>query len=122
MLVVEDDLDMALLISDTLTREGFRVTIQTRGDAALEAVAQPFDAFIVDKQMPGADGFDVVSEIRRRFRSIPVIFITAFGGRLTARAALHRGASRYLEKPMKLADLVDTLRAALIEARTNDLV
>lgn len=121
VLVVEDDFEMARLMKDVLRREGYRVTIARRGDAALALVeSEAFDAYVLDKEMPGADGLDVLSTIRRRFPRHPVIFITAFGGFLVAETALRRGANQYLEKPLKLADLLTALESSLVDASRSE--
>lgn len=114
VLVVEDDPEMAALIETALGREGFRVVVETRGEGAIAAVErEAFDAAIVDKELPQFSGLDLVSFLIHRAPRTPVIVVTAFGGALVARAALERGATRYLEKPVRLAELVEAVRAVL---------
>jgi DNA-binding response OmpR family regulator len=114
ILVVDDDAEMAALLRDALEREGFRAVAETRGrEAILAAEREPFDLLIVDKEMPELSGFDLMSELRARHPELRTIVLTAFGGTLVARAARKRGADHYLEKPVRLAALMDAVRAAL---------
>ena len=114
VLIVDDDVEMAALLRDALEREGFRAVAETRGREAIAAAErEPFDLVIVDKEMPDIHGFDVMSELRARRPELGAIVLTAFGGSLVARAARKRGADHYMEKPVRLAALVDAVRAVL---------
>jgi mannose-1-phosphate guanylyltransferase/CheY-like chemotaxis protein len=117
VLVVEDDPEMAALVESALCREGFRVVVESRGEGAIAAVErQAFDAAIVDKELPQLSGLDLVSFLIHRAPRTPVIVMTAFGGALVARAAVERGAMRYLEKPVRLAELVEAVHAVMRDA------
>ncbi len=114
VLVVENDAAMASLVKDALEREGFRVSVERSGEGAIAAVEREwFDVAIVDKELPVLNGLDLVSFLTHRVPEMPVILITAFGGALVAEAALSRGATRYLEKPVRLAELVGTVRGVV---------
>jgi DNA-binding response OmpR family regulator len=114
ILVVDDDAEMAALLRDALEREGFRAIAATRGrEAILAAERERFDLLIVDKEMPELSGFDLMSELRALHPELRAIVLTAFGGSLVARAARKRGADHYLEKPVRLAALMDVVRAVL---------
>ena len=64
--------------------------------------------------MPGAQiGLDLLPAMRRRWPDLPIVMMTAFGGRVTADEALRRGATVYFDKPFRLADLVDEIRLHL---------
>lgn len=117
ILLVEDDPEMAALVEAGLGRQGFRVVVESRGEGAIAAVErEAFDAAIVDKELPQLSGLDLVSFLIHRAPRMPVILITAFGGALVARAALERGATRYLEKPVRLTELVEAVRAVIRDA------
>lgn len=120
VLIVEDDSAMRELLKDWLERGGFRVIEQPGGEELLAGTQSArFDAVILDKEMPGASGFDVLAFLRRFRPESPVIFITAFGGSGVEEEALRLGASRYLEKPFRVAELVEVVRAVIVapEAR-----
>jgi len=114
-LVVDDDPAMRALLRDW--REGFRVLEEPSGERLL-ALAQGtrFDVVILDKEMPGLGGFDVLPAFRRRRPEVPVILVTAFGGALVAEEALKLGAQQYLEKPFQFRALIAAVRAATVAA------
>lgn len=113
VLVVDDDPAMRALLRDWLEREGFRVLEEPSGERLLAlASGGRFDVVILDKEMPGLGGFDVLPSFTRQRPEIPVILVTAFGGTLVAQEALRLGAHRYLEKPFQLRTLIEAVRAA----------
>ena len=118
ILIVDDDVEMAALLRDALAREGFQTTVEFTGRGAIAAVTrQPFDLVILDKEMPDLNGLDLLRELRDRLPEVRLVFLTAFGGALVARAARKRGADHYFDKPIRLADLITTVRTVLAAAR-----
>lgn len=112
VLIIEDDCDMCALLRDVLERAGHRVIGRPDGiDLPALAELERFDAVIVDKELPGPNGLDLLSYLRKRLPALPVIFVTAFGGPGVAKEAARRGAYRYLEKPFSVAAILDTLAA-----------
>ncbi len=108
VLVVDDDAQMRALLRDVLERDGLRVFEEARGAEAILAVeSMRPDIVILDQEMPGTSGFDVLSFLRHRFPGLPVILITAFGGPRVAEEARRRGAHHYLEKPFRLARILE---------------
>ena len=59
--------------------------------------------------MPGLTGLDLLPMLHRDFPQVPVVLVTAFGGRQVAASALRLGAASYLEKPFRLAQLRDAI-------------
>jgi CheY-like chemotaxis protein len=107
ILVVDDDAEMRTLIHDFLRGAGFAVREAASGSEAVAAVeVQHPDVVILDKEMPGMGGFDVLARLQRCLPGTPVILVTAFGGQHVAEQAFLRGAARYLEKPFRVHDLV----------------
>lgn len=118
VMVVEDDPEMRVLLKDFLEREGYRVINRVSGEQALKAIeSEEFTAVILDKEIPGMRGLDLLSVLRRRWPKVPVILITAFGGAAVAKEAFARGAHRYLEKPFRVDDLLAVLRSVTAEDR-----
>ena len=110
VLVVDDDDEMRLVFRRMLESEGYDVTEQSRATHVLEALRRtPFNLVILDKEMPGLTGLDLLPVLRREFPRLPVVFVTAFGGRQVASSALRLGATSYLEKPFRLAQLRDAI-------------
>jgi DNA-binding response OmpR family regulator len=110
VLVVDDDDEMRALLRRTLEADGYQVTERDRGTHVVETLrGAPFDLIILDKEMPGLGGLDLLPILRREFPEVPVVFVTAFGGRQVAASVLRLGAASYLEKPFKLAQLRDAI-------------
>jgi DNA-binding response OmpR family regulator len=65
---------------------------------------------VLDVELPGGNGLDVLAGLRRRWPSLPVIVMTAFGNPVVADRARRLRADAYLEKPFRLAALVDEIR------------
>jgi DNA-binding NtrC family response regulator len=111
VLIADDDVDMRGILRRMLERDGHHVVERTRGDEVLDAVrAEPFDLIILDKEMPGLTGLDLLPLLGRHHPRIPVILVTAFGGLQVAGEALRRGAKGYLEKPFGLGLLRGTIQ------------
>ena len=114
MLIVEDDSEMRTLLKLFLLRAGYRVIDEARGDRARCLIeSERLDAAIVDREIPGLSGLDLLSSLRRRRPPVPAILITAFGGPAVAEEAQRRGARYYLDKPFRVAKLLNVV---------NDLV
>jgi DNA-binding NtrC family response regulator len=113
VLVVDDDAAMRTLLRDWLERDGYRVVEEPSADRLLAAArAARLDVVILDKEMPGRGGLDVLPTFRRQWPEVPVILITAFGGNAVAHEALRLGAHTYLEKPFQLRVLLEAVREA----------
>ena len=76
----------------------FAVSEAGSGDEALAALAQPFDAVVLDLSMPGRSGIDLLSEIKHRCPKMPVLIMSLHGEEQFAVRALRAGASGYLTK------------------------
>ncbi len=113
VLLVEDDTSLAQMVADYLRPHGFRVSLETRGDRAVERiVAQLPDAVILDVNLPGLDGFSVCRQVRSRYAG-PILILTARGGEIDEVVGLEVGADDYLAKPVRPRALLARLRAHL---------
>jgi FixJ family two-component response regulator len=112
IMVIDDDPEMRAVLRDVLTHEGFHVHEEPGPEQVPEAVdALRPAAVIVDKEMPGSNGLDLVAALGHRYPALPIIVITAFGGAAIRAEARRQGAADYLEKPFRMATLLDALRA-----------
>jgi DNA-binding response OmpR family regulator len=117
VLVIDDDPDMRQVLSDFLQRSGYRVVEAANGQEGIFAAeSEPIDAVILDKEMPGMNGLDVLSLFRHRCPRLPIIFITAFGGRDDEDESRRRGAWLYIEKPFRVATVVEAVQSVLEKA------
>ena len=122
LLVVDDDPAWRDALKGWLEREGFRVVMLARADWVLSAVElhRP-DVVVLDVNLPGASGLDVLGGLGRRWPTLPVIVMTAFGGPGVGDVARGLGAAVYLEKPFRMATLVTAIRRAAASHATDAL-
>ena len=116
VMIVDDDAEMRALLRDALERDGFDVREDSGGHLVPLLERRAPDAIVLDKEMAGVNGLDLLSYIRRRHPGLPVIVVTAFGGTEVEAEALRRGATYYIDKPFRVARLLAMLRAALGQA------
>jgi DNA-binding NtrC family response regulator len=100
ILVVDDDPYIQEALQDRLEALGYRVSLAADGQEALEIVERKDPQLILlDIEMPGMKGLDVLKEIRRKERDVPVIMITAYGSIDLAVQAMKEGAYDFVPKP-----------------------
>jgi len=113
ILIVDDDEELAGLLSELLTREGFRVDMQHDGVKGLAtALGGGFDLMILDVMLPGMDGFEILRRVRRESR-LPVLMLTARGEDEDRIIGLELGADDYLPKPFNTRELVARVKAIM---------
>ena len=107
VLIVEDDAALREALRDTLELSGYRVIEAADGRHALERIEQERVGIVVtDVQMQPMDGEQLLREIKRRYASVPVLLMTAYGEIDRAVAAMRAGACNYLAKPFEPDQLV----------------
>jgi DNA-binding NtrC family response regulator len=113
VLVVEDDSVVLGLLTKILDEAGYEVVGVPTGEAALvELDKQLFDAVLLDLNLPGVQGMDVLAVGPTLQTDTPFIVMTAFGSVDTAVEAMKRGAFDYVSKPFRTEELLLTLRRA----------
>lgn len=112
VLVVEDQVKMARLLRRGLESEAFAVDVAERGEDALwMAGATDYDAIVLDVMLPGIDGFETCSRLRKDDVWAPVLMLTARDSVEDRVAGLDGGADDYLTKPFSYSELFARLRA-----------
>jgi DNA-binding response OmpR family regulator len=112
VLLAEDDTLTAALIIHRLEREGYDVEHHADGSSALDAAShERFGLVVLDVQMPGANGFDVLQRIRSNpeLNHVPVVMLTAVGGERDVVRGFELGADDYILKPFSPAELTARL-------------
>ena len=114
ILIADDDSYIQEALKDRLESLGYHVLVVDDGKAALESIGRysPHMAFL-DIEMPGMKGMEVLKEIRRRDKDLPVIMITAYGSIDLAVEAMKEGAFDFIPKPFKGAHVAMVVHKAL---------
>ena len=118
ILIVDDDNNIAELISLYLTKECFDTKIVNDGESAISAV-ETFnpDLMLLDLMLPGIDGYQVCREVRSH-STLPIIMLSAKGEVFDKVLGLELGADDYMEKPFDSKELVARVKAVLRRYQT----
>ncbi|MET8252158.1 response regulator transcription factor [Micromonospora sp. NPDC005197] len=112
LLLVEDDGALSALLTDLLTEEGYEVEVAGDGQSGLHrALARDYDVLVVDRGLPVLDGLGLVTRLRARGVTCPVLLLTARGALDDRVEGLDAGAEDYLVKPFEVPELLARLRA-----------
>jgi two-component system OmpR family response regulator len=113
ILIIDDDPEIRLLLTNFLQRNGFRVTGGGDGRAMRRTLAEArIDLILLDIMLPGEDGLSLCRDVRAR-TDIPIIMITARGEETDRIVGLEIGADDYLPKPFSPRELLAHVRAVL---------
>lgn len=117
ILLVEDDLRLAELVSRYLESNGFSVAIASRGDEVADTVErEPPDLVILDLGLPGEDGFNVCRQLRLMYTN-PILILTARDSDIDHVLGLELGADDYVIKPVEPRVLLARIGALLRRSR-----
>jgi two-component system copper resistance phosphate regulon response regulator CusR len=122
VLIIEDDPKVAGAVKSGLTAEGYQVTVSRSGeDGFFRATTEPYDVILLDLGLPGRSGLEILTGLRGRGLTLPVLVLTA---RDTVEDRVHgldTGADDYLIKPFAFAELLARVRALLRRGRPADV-
>lgn len=119
ILIVDDEQDIAELISDVLTDAGFETVIKNDGYAAIEEINNnTFDLILLDIMMPNLSGTETCNKIRDLV-SCPIIFVTAKNQTLDKLLGFELGADDYITKPFVIEELVARVKAHIRRDNRN---
>ncbi len=127
ILVVDDEQNIRLTLSALLRRASYTVTTASSGEEAVSLFSsQPFDLMLVDLQMTGINGIQVVEALRARGLDTEVIVLTGHGSLESAIEGIHQGIFDYMLKTSDPAQIMDRVAAGLAERikrqRQNSLI
>ncbi len=114
LLLVEDEEGLVLTLSDLLKSEGYLVECERDGaQGEKRALDEPFDLMLLDLNLPGRSGFEILKELRNRGSSLPVLILTARSATADKVVGLRLGADDYLGKPFDSLELLARIEALL---------
>src|SRR6201996_7335542 len=124
VLVVEDDAALREALVDTLRSAGLSVLSAGDAQAALQLLQSEDIALVIsDVQMPGQNGYELLTAVRQLRPELPVVLMTAYGTVSQAVAAMREGATDYIVKPFDAQALIDMAHRQLAARSTpNELV
>jgi DNA-binding NtrC family response regulator len=114
ILIVDDEEDLISTMAERLELRGFQVDTATTGADALTLVAEStYSVLILDVKMPGISGLELMTRIKQEQPNLPVILFTGHSSLADARRGTQEGASAYLLKPIKIDEMMNTIRNAI---------
>ena len=115
ILVVEDEPRVAETLRDILTLEGFQVETAENGRQALDSLTSGhrFDLIITDMKMPEMDGLELLREVQKLSKDLPVIVLTGYATLKNGLQAIREGVYDYVSKPFSVNLLIYVVHEAL---------
>jgi two-component system response regulator QseB len=112
LLLVEDDTDLAEMLTELLARDGYLIDVALDGQHGLRlGLSRPYDVAVVDRRLPALDGLDLVVRLRRRSVATRVLMLTAIDHPAERVHGLDAGADDYLPKPFDVDEFRARVRA-----------
>lgn len=122
ILLVEDEVSLAMIVKDALEEEGYEVAIARDGLEGLEQYFKEHPALIIaDVMMPEVDGFEMVRRIRRMDKEVPVLFLSARSSVDDIVFGFGLGANDYLRKPFSLRELIARVKALTVKSQSESV-
>jgi nitrogen regulation protein NR(I) len=121
VLIADDEASLRKVLAAALKKEGYDVVTVKSAEEALEVLeastapdtGEPFSLLVSDVRMPGLDGMQLLSRVKRRFKDLPVVMLTAHGTVDLAVQALKQGAFDFITKPYERDELVAIVKKAI---------
>jgi DNA-binding NtrC family response regulator len=118
VLVVDDDRAVGMVLTALIAQAGHQARYVGSGPEALAALASGgVDVIVSDVRMPGMDGMELLAEVQKKHRDVPVILLTAHGTVALAVEAMKAGATDFLTKPFDRDEVLFTIGKALTGAK-----
>lgn len=122
ILLVEDDTNLGIVLSDFLELSNYEVVLATDGISGMEFFKNgDFDLCILDVMLPFKDGFTIAEEIRQKNQEIPIVFLTAKNMEKDKIRGLKIGADDYITKPFSTEELNLRIEAILRRSKYSIL-
>ena len=114
ILIVEDEPNIRMGLTDNLQFEGYTVDIAEDGEMGLKMILKGrYDLVILDVMMPKMSGFDICRTVRSKNIQVPIVLLTAKGEEIDKVLGLELGADDYITKPFSLRELLARIKAIL---------
>jgi CheY-like chemotaxis protein len=115
ILIVDDSDELAHVIAEFMGMFGYRVFTARDGVDALKFMeTETMDVVVSDIHMPRMDGYTLMTEIKSRYPSTPIVLITGFSVSEAKKLAFEKGADAFVAKPFHLKDLKGVIESVII--------
>lgn len=113
VLLVDDEVEFVETLSERILMRGLEAEIAFNGEAALQMLQTNVpDVMVLDLKMPGLNGREVLVRVKKTYPAIQVIILTGHGSEKDRNETLNSGAFDYLQKPVGIDTLIQTIRKA----------
>jgi two-component system, NtrC family, response regulator HydG len=120
ILIADDDVDICLLLSRYLSKNGFEATTASSGKKALEfIIKEPFDLLISDFRLGDMDGLEMLAKVKEINSALPVIIMTGYSDIRAAVKIIKMGAVDYVTKPLFPEEILHTINKTLEQAESK---
>lgn len=120
ILVIDDDKMILMILKQTLSKEGYRVSTAASGEEGIAMLASSnTDLVLTDYMMPGMSGIEVLNVIKQNQPLLPVIMLTGHGDVALTIKAIQLGAVDFIEKPIHSKELIEIIKRALEISEQN---
>ncbi len=113
VLLVDDETDFLEIMAQRMEVRGLDITTAKSAHIAMSIIEkEPFDAIVMDFQMPGMDGMEALKAIKAKNPELQIILLTGYASVEKTREAMKAGASDFLEKPPDIEELTAIIKNA----------
>lgn len=113
ILIIDDDVDLSMIISDMLESKGFEVSCAVSSEEAFDVLSErSFDLILLDINLPDSDGFEICRQLRE-VSNVPVIFASARTSETDRITGFDIGGDDYLPKPYSMKELLSRINALI---------
>lgn len=114
ILIIEDEVDIADTLKIYLEKQGYAVDVKYDGNTGFSALKlNQYDCCLLDLNLPGKDGMEIINDIRESGNIVPVIMLTARSQIYDKLDGFKHGADDYMTKPFHLAEVVARIEAVI---------
>jgi two-component system, NtrC family, response regulator AtoC len=114
ILILDDDPNLCIALNDELSEVGYETAFYTNADNAMDFLSNNrVDLILLDLKMPVKDGFEVLSELKKRKYNGKIIVLTAYADVKSAIESAKMGAADFVSKPYDIDELLITIRKTL---------
>lgn len=120
VLIVDDEVDHAQVVAETLERSGYRCTLATSGQQGLDFINRgAYDLIVTDIVMKDVDGMEILKTAKKQIPGVEVVMLTGQGTIKSAVAAMQEGAFTYITKPIDTEEIRSVADKALERRRLS---